>query len=82
MKNIQSIKELRLLYNTRKKEYMADNKLNITLERIYLKHKLEDYKGDTVTNYINILIVIITTILTILIENSISEASNYVIGLI
>ena len=71
-----------MLYETIKRDYLDNKNLNITLEKIYLKNCLEDYKGSTIENYISILIVVVTAIVTILVEKGISESNNYIFGII
>ncbi|SCJ99843.1 Uncharacterised protein [uncultured Clostridium sp.] len=75
-------KDIKMLYETIKRDYLDNKNLNITLEKIYLKNCLEDYKGSTIENYISILIVVVTAIVTILVEKGISESSNYIFGII
>lgn len=47
-------------------EYRNRKNLDITLEKIYVKRKLEQYVGETATSYIAILTSIITTLVSTL----------------
>lgn len=52
-------KEIRLMYERVKKDYLKNRKLDITLEKIYLEERFVQYKGYTRMYYFNILIMIL-----------------------
>lgn len=65
-------KDLLSLYNQVKREYIENKDLDITLEKIYLEYKLNNYKGETLNFYINMLYTLMTIIITLAIERSVS----------
>lgn len=74
--------DIKDLYKSIREEYVKDKNLNITLERIYLEKKLENYTGETVNMYITMFIAIMTTILTLLVERALSESGNILFSII
>lgn len=69
-------KYIKQLYDQVKEEYLNDENLDITLEKIYLQNKIEDYKGETLNNYINFIGIIATVLLTVIIEKYLGENNN------
>lgn len=74
--------DIKDLYKSIREEYGKDKNLNITLERIYLEKKLENYTGETVNMYITMFIAIMTTILTLVVERALSESGNILFSII
>ncbi|WP_195517335.1 hypothetical protein [Paraclostridium bifermentans] len=74
--------EIKGIYKTIKEEYLKDKKLDVTLEKIYLEKKLENYTGETVEFYKTMFIAIMTTILTLVVERAISDSDNILFSII
>lgn len=74
--------EIKEIYKTIKEEYPNDKKLDITLEKIYLEKKLENYTGETVEIYKTMFIAIMITILTLVVERAISYSENILFSII
>lgn len=74
--------EIKEIYKVIKEEYLNEKKLDVTLEKIYLEKKLENYTGETVEIYKTMFIAIMTTILTLLVERAISDSDNILFSII
>lgn len=75
-------REIDKIYKTIKEEYIKEKNLNITLERIYLEKKLENYTGETINMYITMFISIMTTVLTLTVERALSESGNILLSIL
>lgn len=74
-------KDLKTLYNQIKREYISDKNLDITYEKLYLKKKIENYKGDTFNTYQNIIMSLMVAILVVSLENIIATKANVYIAI-
>ena len=57
-------KEIRIMYERVKKDYLKNDKLDITLEKIYLEERFIRYRGDTRIYYFNTLIMILAAFMS------------------
>lgn len=73
---------IKALYKRIKEEYIKDKNLNITLERIYLERKLENYMGETLSMYWQIFITVMTTLITVSLTLFLERTENTVLSTI
>lgn len=68
--------EIKNIYLQIKHDYSNDKNLDITLEKIYVKNKLDRYLGDTIQSNKNFLVALGTVLLTSII-NTVLQELNY-----
>ena len=72
-------KEIKLVYNQVKREYLENENLNINLEKIYIEKRLNRESSETFNTNMNMMIAIVSASIAIVIEKIIP---NNTIGMI